>query len=521
MPRPLLRAMTVATLLTAAAWPTTPSAATEPAQVPTVAERLAAWEPGLALLHSSREKEALDWFLARKDDKDPCSFYFPALVYTNFDVAGLDAEAENKAGLELLERGIELGEDIADAPGADHGARYCMAALYALRAAQRVDDDRYLAAAFDAKHGRNAIVALLKDEPACVDCRFWSGAYDYFADVLPGIIKFFKTLLFFPKGDKERGLTALEEVGEKGNIDRYNALWTLVSIYNGFEQKPARADELLDRLREIYPDSTDAWLTRAWNNVLRHEPPDRAANLALHEEALRHFEALAVGPADPRVREVKLSLARAMHDDLRPEAAVEIAEPLMKSAADADQEIAAGAVLARALNHSGRYAEALALASHLVGSHPDNVSTKEVERGMKAWDAESSRAFGEILGAWRKGRADVSQGEAAFRELLVKSTQKGLVLFSMGSMYQEADRRQEAEAKFRAAIDAGIPHPPALYGLACMRLGNLLDLRGERDEAKAYYRRAERAAGDTAWLSQAAKAYLKAPFTGKSGIRFP
>jgi len=483
------------------------------------------WKPGLELLHSSRTEEALEWFLARKDARphDVCGSYFPALVYSYFDVDGLLREDERERGLTLLEHGIETGQKLLDRDRADDATRYCVGALYGLRAANRLERSKYISAAFDAKRARRVMLDLLERRPDCVDCHFWIGSYDYFADVLPGMIKFFRSLLFFPKGDKERGLRALRETGTSGTLDRYNALWMLHRLYRDLEHDPPQALEVLERIRVVYPRNVDARVALARHYAWAAVPPDRARGIAIHLRALEMVEKTGGVSAERHVLQVKGSLARAYMNDLRPEMAVDLLLPLVpRTRGHEDREMGLAFPLVRAFNHSGRHAEATRLLEDLRVRYPESTDLEGLERSALAFDATSSLVFHRGVQSWRTGReGDLERAETGFRELLSRRQAVGLVHFGMAGMYFDLGRYDSAEVHYRRAVEIGIERPEFFTPLSYLRLGNLLDLRGARDEAKGSYKKASSTAGPYESLRGVAKGYLKKPYDGTGGIRYP
>jgi pentatricopeptide repeat protein len=483
------------------------------------------WTEGLALLHASRTDEALEWFLDRKSrhPDDVCGFYFPALVYIHFDVEELTPEQEGERGQQLLEDGIDAAERRIDSGSADSGVQYCLGALYGLRAEHRLRRSKYLGAAFDAKRARRVMLDLLKDWPSCVDCRFWVGSYDYFADVLPGAIKFFRSLLFFPKGNKERGLATLREVAEHGTLDRFNALWMLYTLYRGFEKQPQQALEILEHIREDYPEYVDASLVLGGYYLQVATPPDRARGIAVHLELLERVAALGGDHGRRLTRQVRVSLARAYLGDLRAEAAIETVRPVVAATRGRkDREIAASLVLIRSLNHAGRHDEALRVFDDLRKRYSESPQLETLERVTTSFGAESSRTFHLTTVPWRRGRqGEVEPAEAALRDLLARGHPAGLVHFALAGMYFDVGDKAEADKHYRLAAEAGIERPTSFIPIAYLRLGNLADLRGERRGAKRYYRKASGSAGEHEWVRGLAKHYLKEPFTGVGGLRFP
>ena len=487
------------------------AATTSVTAAPRVPERLREWAAGLELLHAGRANEALDWFVARQRQRpdDLCGSYYPALVYLNWTLNGLEDEEELTRGRALLEQGIAAGEAIADPSEADPGTRYCLGAIYGLRAQDRLETSKFLRAAFDARRSRRIMLDLFEDEPGFVDCRFWLGSYDYFADVLPGIIKFFRTLLFFPSGDKERGLDALRAVADGGALDRYHAYWMLYEIHAGIERDEQTALEVLEDLHAAYPDSVDASLTLAWR-LARSDPPEIARGVALHAECLERIESRD-GPSRERLTErVKVSLGRYHVEDLNPAVAVEVLRPVLAAAEGEEREMAVAIPLVRALVRAGKHAEAVRVLEKLRGRYPDSSDLGIVEHEVQLFDEEVSRVYLATLPARRLGRDDrLEEAEAAFRELLSTHGEDAQIYFWMAGMYFDAGSDAVAEAAYRKALRVGGESPAFVLPWTYVRIGNLMDVAGKRAEAKTYYRKAIEIGGDASRASPTAKWYLK------------
>jgi len=70
------------------------------------------------------------------------------------------------------------------------------------------------------------------------------GGYLYFADTIPGMLKFLGRLLFIPTGDRESGLALLNEAAEGGewfSLDWQVALVAIDLVFEGrFEDGQVR-----------------------------------------------------------------------------------------------------------------------------------------------------------------------------------------------------------------------------------------------------------------------------------------
>ena len=221
---------------------------------------------------------------------------------------------------------------------------------------------------------------------------------------------------------------------------------------------------------------------------------------------------------------VKISLAQLYLRDLQPEAAVELLRPVLPAArGHVDRDLRAGSVMARALNHAGHHERALRVLDGLRDRHAGLEEIESIERAILAFDTTSSRTFREITRAWRTGReGEPVRAMEAFDALRDAGHDAGLTHFGEASMYFDLARYSVAERHFREAAEVGIERPSILVPLTYIRLGNLLDLRDERREAKSFYRKASGAADEHPWLREAAKHYLNEPFENRpGGVRYP
>lgn len=496
----------------------TPVAAEGTAWIP---QPLEGWSEGLKPLQSGRVNEALRWFQARQRDSadEVCGAYFPALVYAGFDVAGLPDSVEDLRSREWAARGIEAGQRRLDSGDADASTRYCLGALYGLRATDRMMRSKYLGAALDGKRARRIMLDLVADEPQFVDCHFWLGSYDYFADVLPKFFKFFRSLLFFPGGDRALGLEALDRVAKHGRLDRFNASWILHRIYDDYENEPWKGVPALERLRRDYPDFVEGRLALAWHHAVTSKPPDRELGIAMHLEALERAKAIGGTTGTRLALKVSVSLAQAYINDLQPDAAVEVLREMPSTSLGwYPVELRATLVLARALNHAGEHESTGPLLVDTRTRYPGSLLAAELEKVAMEFDSRSSRIFHEVTRAWRLGRdGRLAEAKDAFRHLAAQYEDAGMIELGLAEMHFEMGRYTVAKIHYRRVLEAETDRPTFLEPWARLRLGNLLDLDGEASHARASYRKAEKAANEL--VRSAAKRFLKFPYTGRRGVR--
>ena len=132
-------------------------------------------------------------------------------------------------------------------------AWFYLAGAYAPLVQWRVLRGERLAAAREGKKIKDALERTLELDPGLDDAHFGIGAYHYYAAVAPTAAKILRWLLFLPGGDRVKGLQEMLQARQRGVLLRGEADYQLHLIYLWYEQKPARALELLEGLDARYP----------------------------------------------------------------------------------------------------------------------------------------------------------------------------------------------------------------------------------------------------------------------------
>lgn len=111
---------------------------------------------------------------------------------------------------------------------------------------------------------RNAEL-LVEDDPDLNDAYYFLGSFNYFADALPSYIKFLRTFMFLPGGNRKEGSSQLIRAYQKGDLVSGEAGRTLVMIYTYYEKIPKYGIQMCDNLLARYPDSFDVRLYKGIN----------------------------------------------------------------------------------------------------------------------------------------------------------------------------------------------------------------------------------------------------------------
>ncbi|MEE9431192.1 MAG: tetratricopeptide repeat protein [Melioribacteraceae bacterium] len=121
--------------------------------------------------------------------------------------------------------------------------------LYALR-------KQWFDAALDGKEALPLVNEAYQIDPTNEDVKLGFGIYNYFAEAIPEKYPFVKpAMMFFPGGDKAKGIKQLEAAAEKAKYAGVESQFFLMTLYYQFEQNYKKAFPYAETLHENFPDN--------------------------------------------------------------------------------------------------------------------------------------------------------------------------------------------------------------------------------------------------------------------------
>lgn len=159
----------------------------------------------------------------------------------------LDAEFRHH-----VERAIELAEARLARTPAAAAAHYDLGAAVGLQASYVATVEGRLLAGFKAaRRAFDAHERALALEPSHKDSGLIVGTYRYIISTMSLPMRLMAYVAGFG-GGRERGIAMLQETAAEGDVNRTDAMFALVLVYNR-EKRYEEALRILRRLREIYP----------------------------------------------------------------------------------------------------------------------------------------------------------------------------------------------------------------------------------------------------------------------------
>lgn len=194
--------------------------------------------------------------LIDEDPKDPTGYFFQSMtewwrIYLNKEDRSNDDNYLSK-----VDRCIKICEERLDENDNNDWATFLLGGVIGYRGFMNVMRDNWLKAIDDGKQGLNLIQKSYELNPSNKDAILGLGIYNYAVDYVVDRYPFLKAVLFFfPKGNKELGLTQLRDCAENGRYSKTEATVTLAYIHLSYEKNYMEALRYAQKLTAIYPNN--------------------------------------------------------------------------------------------------------------------------------------------------------------------------------------------------------------------------------------------------------------------------
>jgi tetratricopeptide (TPR) repeat protein len=116
--------------------------------------------------------------------------------------------------------------------------------------------ESWLKAADDGREALPIVEQASSLDPNNVDVQLGFGIYNYYADVIPNQYPLLKPLMiFFPDGNREKGIEQLTNTALNGKYAKYEARYFLMTLYYTYENNPYKAEEFANMLVSDFPNN--------------------------------------------------------------------------------------------------------------------------------------------------------------------------------------------------------------------------------------------------------------------------
>lgn len=199
--------------------------------------------------------------------QNPAGRFFLAMVDWWKILLNLDNDSYDEIFLQKLEDVIYHCDKILEKDKQNLEALFFKGGAIGFRGRLRALRDSWLKAADDGREALPIVEYASKLDPSNPDILLGFGIYNYYAAVIPDHYPFIKPLMiFFPKGDKEKGIQQLKNTALNGKYAKYEAQYFLMTLFYNYENNPSEAKIYAENLsNKFYKNpSFQRWLGRIY-----------------------------------------------------------------------------------------------------------------------------------------------------------------------------------------------------------------------------------------------------------------
>ncbi len=167
----------------------------------------------------------------------PSGKFFKAMITWWRILLDIDNESFDDKFYEQLEEVIDISDKILDKNDKNTDAMFFKGGALGFRGRLRAIRESWFKAALDGKDGLALVFKSYNANPNNVDIQLGFGIYHYYAEVIPQKYPAVKPfMIFFPAGDKNRGLKELGNVAWNGRYALIEARYFLMTLNFQFEE---------------------------------------------------------------------------------------------------------------------------------------------------------------------------------------------------------------------------------------------------------------------------------------------
>jgi len=186
----------------------------------------------------------------------PAGRFFLAMIDWWKILLDPDNESYDEIFFQKLEDVIYQCDQLLDKNPKDVDALFFKGGSIGFRGRLRAFRESWLKAADDGREALPIVEEAASLDPNNMDVQLGFGIYNYYAEVIPNENPLIKPLMiFFPNGDKEKGIQQLKNTAFKGKFAKYEARYFLMTLYYRYENNSIMAEEYAKLLHDDFPDN--------------------------------------------------------------------------------------------------------------------------------------------------------------------------------------------------------------------------------------------------------------------------
>lgn len=213
---------------------------------------------GIHQIYNIEFEKATSTFKLVKDiyPNHPSGNFFDAMIIWWKILLDIDNEELDDTFKDKLEIVIDQCDEILDDDPSNIDAYFFKGGALGFRGRLSTIRGDWFDAAADGKDALPLVFTAYELDSTNVDVKLGFGIYDYYAAVIPEQYPIVQPLMiFFPEGNKQNGITALEFVAENGRYAKYEAQYFLMTLNYSYEKNYTKSFNYSQMLTEEFPNN--------------------------------------------------------------------------------------------------------------------------------------------------------------------------------------------------------------------------------------------------------------------------
>lgn len=213
---------------------------------------------GIKQIYNIKFSEAEKTFRSVMADypDQPAGRFFLAMIDWWKILLDPDNESYDEIFFQKIEDVIYQCDQILDKNPKNVDALFFKGGSIGFRGRLRAFRESWLKAADDGREALPIVEEAAALDPNNMDVQLGFGIYNYYASVIPNEYPMIKPLMiFFPDGDKEKGIQQLKNTALNGKFAKYEARYFLMTLYYRYENNSMLADDYAKMLTDDFPDN--------------------------------------------------------------------------------------------------------------------------------------------------------------------------------------------------------------------------------------------------------------------------
>ena len=230
----------------------------------------------------------------------PAGRFYLAMIDWWKVLLDLDSEKYDEIFYQKLEDVIFQCDELLKKNPENVDALFFKGGAIGFRGRLRANRNSWLKAADDGREALPIVERAADLDSSNVDVQLGFGIYNYYAAVIPDEYPMIKPLmLFFPSGDKEKGIEQLNNVAFNGKYAKYEAQYFLMTLYFNYENNAYKADEYAELLTKEFPDNP---IFQRWKGRIDAKKGDYAAASIIFQNAIDKADSGLTGYKVPKTK---------------------------------------------------------------------------------------------------------------------------------------------------------------------------------------------------------------------------